>query len=234
MEVSERRGYSPGSTGLQKLETDLIAALKAIKHEDYKRYQSLSHSLSNLKSYGIDSKTVDRLDEIKDYVREDLERRAARDEVWSRRIDKVAGYTGLGRVVSTSRLIGRSVSGTYRAGRSAANLVYRASSNASSMLARRGLQSTSRTDREDTEDREDRNLLRRQVAALEGLDRSAKKGGSHAGTGGLASGIPGGRLGKLLGLAGRFGLLGLAGIAGWEIGSWIYNKYSEEIQVKLL
>lgn len=90
--------------------------------------------------------------------------------------------------------------------------------------------SASVQDREDAENREEMSLLRRQVSALERLTKlgGGSSGSSFAGGGGI--GAPKGRLAKLLAAAGKFGLLGLAGLSGWAIGSWIYEKYSEEIQ----
>lgn len=256
LEVNERRGTSD-SEGLKRLEADLAEGIKALRHDDFKRYKGIADSIKDLKgNYGISDETNDQLKEIEDLVRSTLERKSERRQKIGGAVESVADFVGLGGVVRGVKRVSRGASAIYRGARSVKNATSRgigaaaraykacspgaglknSAASALSSLFSRGRSAAS----DGLDQKAEGSLLRRQVKALEEINSASKKNKrrSSAGVGLKSLFSKGGMLGslgklgaKFLGpLIGKLGLLGAAAYGGWQLGSFIYDKFRDEIQ----
>ena len=258
LEIDQRRGINDNKN-LAALHTDLMGAMKALKHEDLLHFRELDAKLKDVtKNYGVEDETSERMENIEEYMKEMAEKKKSNREKWGSRAERAADWLGPGvgslfrggrslfrgasKAANTVSRIGRhgrrvaSKSGAYAA--RAMSPLAKKGGSAVSALASLFQKDSAKRDREETSKREERSLLKRQVSALELLGRVRKSGGG-TGSGlrsmiGTLGGFGGGILktaGKFLGpLLSRLGPLALAGFAGWKIGGMIYEKFASEIQ----
>jgi D-alanyl-D-alanine carboxypeptidase len=254
LEVNEERGLSD-SEGLKRLERDLAEGLRALRVDDFKRFQELSENLRDVKSnYGVTEDTSEKLNDIEELVKESLERKKNRRAKYDEYAERASDSVGIGGLYRGARSVVRGTKAVYRGVRSVKNAAYRGVRKASSTLRATSPKKASSASiltklfgtssdrsKDASQDREDSSLLRRQVAALESISNTSKgrraSGGNAQGFNwkNLLSGLKLGKLAsmgaKFLGpILGKLGLLGAAAFAGWNIGSYVYDKFASEIQ----